>query len=235
MSDSHGASPAWGGHERVLSATEMAAAMVRELIEAGELLPGQRLNADELGERLGVSRTPIRDALHRLRTEGLVEIKPRKGVFVRTISVQEIEEVYTIKAAVEPIAAAWAASRGEGPARDKLRGSMDALKDAAGANDIPAAARSVGSIHRLIFEMAQSSVLLDVYKVFDARVRLLRQLNMAQPGRLETSVRQHEEIVDLVNSGDPDKAAEAMARHMTDASSSVMRLVHDEKSERDSG
>ncbi|MCD4525266.1 GntR family transcriptional regulator [Nocardioides sp. cx-173] len=210
---------------RVRSATEVAGEMLRELIGSGALGPGDRLNVDELGHQLGVSRTPVRDALHQLRTEGLVDIQPRKGVFVRRITAQEVAEIYAIKEAVEPLAADWAARRATADQKARLEGLLAALRAAGDANDVPAAAASVEQIHVALFECAGSSVLSDVYQVFSGRARTLRQLNMAQEGRLTTSVRQHEEIVGLVLAGEAEAARSAMAGHMADAAQSAMRVA----------
>lgn len=209
----------------VLSATDAAKTMVRQLIESGELRPGERLNADELGRRLGVSRTPVRDALHHLRTEGLVDIQPRRGVFVRNISSKEVDEVYALKAAVEPVAAEWAAERGSDQAKAGLAALLDGLIDAGRAADVRLAAGHVDRIHDLLFDMAGSSVLKDVYAVFHGRVKWLRHLNMAQPGRLEASVKQHTDIVERVIRGDGPGARAIMAEHMEDASLSVRNVV----------
>lgn len=209
----------------LFSASKAARTMIRELIESGELCPGERLKADELGDRLGVSRTPIRDALHILRSEGLVEILPRKGVFVRSISAQEIEEVYAIKAAIEPIAAEWAAEQGSDESKRELSEILDLLLSAASSGNVAAAAQHVDQVHNKLFEMTDSSVLRDVYQVFHGRVKALRQLNMSQPGRLDTSVRQHAEIVKLVIDGDGAGAREVMARHMSDATASVRQVI----------
>ena len=210
---------------RVLSASEAARDLVRSLIENGELRPGVRINADELGQRLGVSRTPVRDALHQLRTEGLVDIQPRRGVFVRDISPQEVDEVYELKSAVEPIAAAWATERGSDEAKAQLTQRAELLQAAGVAGEVRRAAGLVDEIHDLLFEMADSDVLRDVYSVFHGRVKWLRHLNMSQDGRLSASVEHHAAIVNLVNAGDAAKAREAMADHMRDARSSVRNVV----------
>ncbi|WP_239123827.1 GntR family transcriptional regulator, partial [Sphaerisporangium siamense] len=94
---------------RILSAKDVVAEEIRALIYNGTMASGARISTDELAERFGVSRTPVRDALQQLSVEGLVTITPRVGVFVREISPQEITDVYQIKTALEPMMAAWAA------------------------------------------------------------------------------------------------------------------------------
>jgi DNA-binding GntR family transcriptional regulator len=205
----------------VRSATDHAREMVRELIESGEFKPGEKLNPDDLAARLNVSRTPVRDALHQLRNEGLVDIRPRNGVFVRDISAREIEEVYALKAAIEPLAARWAALNGNDEQKAQLAAHADTLAKAGAARNLPLAAEQVGQIHDLMMHMSGSAVLHDVYRVFQGRVRMLRHINMAQPGRLASSVAQHQAIVECIVAGDEGRAEQTMRDHMTDALRSV--------------
>lgn len=206
---------------RVRSATDHAREMVRTLIESGEFKPGERLHPDDLAARLDVSRTPVRDALHQLRNEGLVDVRPRHGVFVRDISPREIEEVYALKASIEPLAARWASLRGSSAQKAQLASHAETLAKAGRARNLPLAAEQVGHIHDLLVLMAGSPVLEDVYRTFQGRVRMLRHINMAQPGRLANSVAQHQAIVQCVIDGDESRAEQTMRDHMTDALRSV--------------
>ena len=210
---------------RLLSASEAARVTIQQMIESGEFGPGQRIDPDALGDLLGVSRTPVRDALQRLKAEGLVEIRPRKGVFVREVQPHEVDEVYEIKAAVEPIAAAYAAERGSTEDKQGLLELLENLRGVASTGSVRETADVVDEIHDLIFQMADSSVLEDAYNVFHARIRLLRHLNMAQPGRLSSTLRHHSEIVELVVAGDKARARAVMADHLHDAAASARRAV----------
>lgn len=208
----------------LISASQLAAEEIRDLIESGTLEPGARVNAEELAESLQISRTPVRDALQDLKTEGLVEILPRRGIFVRRISRDEVHDVYEIKLSIEPVAAGWAAERGDDADREKLTSLVEELTASATTSDVKSCAGWVDEIHNLLFQMARSDVLSDVYRVFHARVKLLRHLNMGQPGRLEASVEQHRTVVQHVVKGESREARDAMHRHMLDAATSVQNL-----------
>ena len=208
-----------------MSAAQLAIEEIRDLIESGALAPGARINAEELAESLGISRTPVRDALQTLRTEGLVEIFPRRGIFVRRISKQEVQDVYAIKTAIEPLAAAWAAERGSEADRQTLAALLQQLQAAGAEEDVFACARVVDTIHTHLFSMAESEVLSDVYRVFQTRVKLLRHLNMGQPGRLKVSIDQHSSVVNHVVNREPEAAQKIMQQHMVDASESVQNIV----------
>lgn len=207
-----------------MSASELATLEIRDLIESGQLGPGARIHAEQLAETLQVSRTPVRDALRNLETEGLVEILPRRGIFVRTITKAEIRDVYAIKAAVEPLAAAWAAERGTGEGREKLSALLSQLEEAGALQDLSASADCVDKIHDQLFAMSGSEVIQDVYRVFHGRVKLLRHLNMGQPGRLKASVEQHRQVVHHVITQDAEAAQKVMYNHMLDAAASVQNL-----------
>lgn len=209
----------------LISAAELAAEEIRERILRGDLRPGDRINADDISRELGISRTPVRDALQELRTEGLVEIRARVGAFVRRITHREITEVYALKLAVEPLASQWAAEFGTEDQLSLLEAAMNGLDQAARDGDVDGAVLSVDAIHDLLFEMTKSEVMVDVYRVFRARVRVLRQMNLRQKGRLTVSAEQHRRIVQAVLDREPVEARTAMAEHLENAVSAVTKVL----------
>ncbi len=210
---------------RVLSAKDVVIEEIRALIHNGTVTSGERISTDELAERFGVSRTPVRDALQQLSVEGLVTITPRVGVFVREISPQEITDVYQIKTALEPMMAAWAAVRGTPEQRAAFRGTFDELERLARSNDVQEYVRALEERREALLAMARSDGLRDSFAVLDGRVRLLRFRNLSQPGRLTESAAQHRSIAEAIEAGDPDAAYIAMRNHMLDATARVRLLV----------
>lgn len=202
---------------RIRSAKDAAADELRRLIDSGEFTPGERLSIEALAERFGLSRTPIRDALFILRSEGLVTVVPRIGVFVRNIGDTEAREVYRIKAGLEAIMASWAAERGSPAQKDAFMKSLTALKKAAGRGDTSQYVRLLEVRRERLAEMAASSVMDDVLQVINGRARLLRFGNMSDPQALLGSYAEHHRIASAIADGDPDAAYEAMTAHMTNA------------------
>lgn len=209
----------------LISAAELATEEIRSRIVRGDLRPGDRIQADDISRELGISRTPVRDALQELRTEGLVEIRARVGAFVRRITHREITEVYALKLAVEPLASQWAAEFGTDDQFRELKAAMDGLERAAEEGDIDDAVLSVDAIHDRLFEMTKSEVMVDVYRVFRARVRVLRQMNLRQEGRLKVSAAQHRRIVQAVLDREPVEARTAMTEHLQDAVGAVTKVL----------
>lgn len=198
---------------------------IRRMIHTGAIVPGQRILLEELSSQFGVSKTPLRDALNVLRGEGLIEIVPRVGVYVREISEEEIKEVYEAKGALEPLAARRAAQRGTASQREQFGASMQDLLHAAQADDVPRYVQLLELRRERLMEMAGSDVLRDLFAVIDGRVRLMRYRNLSQPGHLASSVQQHQRVADAVVAGDPDEAFAAMRDHMRDAYQRVLSLI----------
>lgn len=212
----------------LLSASELAAEEIRSQIRSGQIKAGERINGDAIARDLGISKTPVRDALQTLRAEGLVEIQARVGAFVRHISPRELSEVYALKSTVEPLAASWAAEHGSEQDKERLEQVMARFETAAAAADTEACVECVDEIHDLIFDMSDSEVMVEVYRVFRARVKRLRHLNLSQEGRLALSVEQHRNIVDAICSGNPTKSAKAMSDHIRNASQAAKKLLAEE-------
>ncbi|WP_271218904.1 GntR family transcriptional regulator [Streptosporangium carneum] len=210
---------------RILSAKDVVAEEIRALIYNGTMASGERISTDDLAERFGVSRTPVRDALQQLSVEGLVTITPRVGVFVREISPQEISDVYQIKSALEPMMAAWAAVRGTVEQRSALLRSVTDLERVAEAEDVPTYVRMIEERHEEMLTMAGSGGLRDALGVLDGRVRLLRFRNLSQPGSLAESVAGHRAVAEAIAAGDPQAAYNAMQAHKAHSTAKVEALM----------
>ncbi|MEO8898147.1 MAG: GntR family transcriptional regulator [Candidatus Dormibacter sp.] len=217
--------PARIGSLRVLSAKQAVTEEVRALIHEGELHFGEKVSIEALALRFGTSRTPVRDALFQLSSEGLVSIEPRVGVYIRAITDQEVVDVYQIKGLLEPLMASWAAERGSLPQREQFHSSLVSLDHAAADGDVAAYVSCVEERRRALVEMANSAALDDTLTVIDGRVRLLRFRNLRQPGRLAQSAAQHRAVADAVRDGDRERAYETMRFHMHDALVRVRRLL----------
>lgn len=210
---------------RIDSVSQIVRERIRSMIHSGELVPGQRLSSDELADRFGVSRTPVRDALRDLSTEGLITIVPRVGVFVRVISRTEAMEVYSVKGALEPLMARRAATRGsEGQKASFAEGVADLLR-AADEHDVDRYVHVLEERRALLLDMAASDVFRELFAVIDGRVRFLRYRNLSQPGRLRVSAEQQQQIARAIQAGDSEQAFQAMTYHMRDALEWVRGLL----------
>lgn len=209
---------------RLSSAKELATEQIRAMIYSGRIESEARISITELADSFGISRTPVRDALWQLASEGLVTVTPRVGVFVRKIEGPEILDVYEIKAQLEPLMAQWAIERSTSAQREQFYASLGTLGKAFQERHLEKYVACVEARRRKMLSMANSPVLDDELNVIDGRVRLLRRLNLGQPGSMEASFAQHSTIAEAVLAGDAKAGYEAMRSHMLDATLRVRSL-----------
>src|SRR5262249_44232426 len=187
---------------------------IRELIVTLELAPGSLVSERELMERLGVGRTPVREALRALARERLVEVYPRRGMFVSSVEVRDLAGLSEVRNALEPHAARLAAER----ATDSDRARIDLLLDELAAIGAEPSGRPLIAlaqrIHRHIYDCTHNPFLattLNEYYVLTLRIWFLALDRVA---RLEDAVSEHGALLKAIRSGDASRAEEAMRRHV---------------------
>lgn len=197
---------------------------LRERIISGALEPGVSLSEIALADAFGVSRTPVREALKQLQTEGLVEIRPRVGTFVTAPSRREINELFEVKALLEGAAARLMAQRGTVPELEMLRESLREADRAVARGDEARYAALVEEFHEVIVQGADNAKLTAHYRILMnqlAYARLVRT-SLAQPGRLTQSDREHHRVFELIESKDGDGAERLMRDHVRASQRSLM-------------
>ena len=132
---------------------------LREAIVGNLLAPGSRLLEIQLAKQLGVSRTPVREAFAQLEREGLVTIVPRVGVFVREVTVRDVDEIYTVRAALEGVAVALAAQNINDIGRARLNQAVDTMRLKVDAADPIAYVRELDDFYATVMSLADNSVL----------------------------------------------------------------------------
>jgi DNA-binding GntR family transcriptional regulator len=209
----------------LLSAKAYAIKRIRSMIHGGAFDDDEKLSIIALSQTLGISRTPVRDALWQLAAEGLVTVSPRVGAFLRHVTPREAQDIYSLKSAVEPLMVGWAAERAPEPVRRAYRQKVAELEQIAHEDDIERYVACLEQCRASLMAMADSPPVVDILSVIDGRVRLLRLRNLSQPGQLVVSAQEHVEVAEAIASGDATAATAAMAAHMRDASRRVQRLA----------
>ncbi len=189
-----------------MSATEVAATQIEDMIDSGVLSPGSRIRMDKLAAEFGMSRTPVREALERLQRRGLVEVFPRSGIYVREISAQEALDVYRIKEVFEPLMARWAAERARPEEREAFSRLTASLRPIVERGDVGTYVDVVEQWRQQMVRMARSEVLGELFETMDGRIRRLRYANVSNPARMGESCGQHEAIAEAIRRGDADSA-----------------------------
>jgi DNA-binding GntR family transcriptional regulator len=181
-------------------------------IENGDLRPGDRLLETDLAQRFGVSRTPIREAIRRLETDGLVAHKPRVGAMIRVLAQQEIVELYEMRIVLEATAAQMAAkhtSKAEIHTLKTLNAQMMQV-----ATDPYKVAMLNRKFHGCILSAARNRFLAQSHNSLSHALVLLGKTTLESSERVKDVVSQHDAIVEALKSGQPETAAKLMRTHM---------------------
>jgi DNA-binding GntR family transcriptional regulator len=196
------------------SLSDKAYRAIRELIVSLELAPGAVIEERALIERLGIGRTPVREALRRLAQERLVEVYPRRGMFVTGVDVRELARLSEVRAVLEPEAARLAAERATDADRaelDALLGELDRAALEGGGDDLMSLDER---IHRAVYRSAHNHLLeatLEQYYVLALRIWALA---LDHSGELEAAVQEHRTLLEAIRDGDGERAAQTMREHV---------------------
>lgn len=183
-------------------------------IVTGHFRPGERLDEQSLATRFGVSRTPIREALMQLASTGMVELQPRRGAFVASLSLREVVERFEAMAALEGMCGALAARRITDAQRIALVAAHEACQEAtrAGCSDTYYYANE--RFHRAIYEACHNQYLADQAGQLHTLLKPYRRLQLRARHRVGQSLAEHGVIVDAILAGDPARAERSLREHI---------------------
>lgn len=190
---------------------------LREAILDSQLTPGTRLREEELARYFGVSRTPVREALQVLRTEGIVEFVPNQGARVVTLTTDDILALYLVREVLEGLAARLASTRMRADQRQQLIEILREMEDATALNDPDEIAGLNLKFHAQLRQAASNPYLNRFLEQVEHAVRRFGQTTFSYPGRIETSMEEHRQISEAVLAGDPARAEELAIEHMRTA------------------
>ncbi|MFO7741969.1 MAG: GntR family transcriptional regulator [Anaerolineae bacterium] len=198
------------------SLREVAASALRRSILNGALKPGERLVETAIAEQIGVSRAPVREALRQLEMEGLVVSEPHRGTFVVELSCADLWEIYTLRAAVEGLAAQLVTRRADAEMLSQFQKVLGEMEQAAREDDRSRLAALDMSFHETLCRAAGHSRLLDVWLSMTDQIRTLIDLTNELYLPPEEVVSLHSEVVDHIENGRARRAGEALTRHILD-------------------
>lgn len=199
-----------------LNMQEKVAGGLRAKIISGELVSGVSLSEVTIAEDFGVSRTPVREALKQLQTEGLVEIRPRVGTFVKAPTRLDVYELFQLKEIVEGAAASMLAQRGDVPELAELRRNVERSQAAARSDDVEGYAALVDEFHTLIVHGAGNRKLIRHYELLMNQLAYPRlvQTSLSLPGRLARSDAEHHHVLEIISAKDGATAERIMRDHV---------------------
>lgn len=215
-----------------IRAPEQITLRLREAITSATLRPGERLQQEELAQRLGVSRMPIREALRRLEAEGLVVMQPYRGAVVAGLSARELREIYEIRMALETLALELGVPHFDAArlgALEAILRRMDAERDADGWLVLNA------EFHSALYAAAERGLLLEhIGNLRNKSDRYLR-LFASRRDRTRQAQQEHWGILEACRSGDASEAGLRLRRHLESTILSLARTLHDRQGAEEGG
>ena len=212
------------------SNTQRAVTQLRALIFDGELAPGSDHLESELAARLGMSRTPVREAVLTLAAQGLLEVRPRKGVRVAAISATDMNEIYEVLTELESLAAARAAmARPDAQALAGLRAAQTVMEDALATNDREAWAAGDDAFHTELVRLGGNLRVQTIVATMSDQVRRARAVTLhMRPLPLQSNA-DHRAVLDAIARGDAIGARACHRAHRSTARAALTRLLQDHR------
>ena len=198
---------------------------IREDILKGKFKENEELREATLGKELGVSRTPVREALRQLELEGLVHIIPNKGAYVTVITEKDVHDIYMTRSMLEGLCARWAA---EHISEEQIQEMEEVLLlteyhlDRGNAEQL---AELDGKFHEVLYDASQSRILRHILSDFHKYVQVARKRSVKKEDREKKSLEEHREILNALRTGDADRAEELAHIHILN----VMENLHIEQ------
>ena len=195
-----------------------------------DILSGVYKDCDELreitiGEEMGVSRTPVREALRQLELEGLVSIIPNKGAYVTGITMKDVRDIYKIRSQLEGLCARWATQNITEEQIENLE-EIILLSDfhlhKKGEGQTEQVSEMDGKFHKIMYEASQSRILEHLLKDFHKYVQMARTMSIEAPNRAEKSIEEHREILNAIKAKDAERAEMLANQHILN----VMENLH---------
>lgn len=187
---------------------------IRDMIIEGRLAPGTRINEGQVGAMLGVSRTPLREAIKTLASEGLVEIVPAKGALVRRFSENDIREILFVLKALEQTAARLACRHATDAEISAIRAMHAAMLKHYAARNRLEYFKLNQTIHSAIVQASGNSVLVQTHETLQSQIKRIRFLGNETPERWAAAMAEHEEMIEALGARDADRLAEILGRHL---------------------
>lgn len=202
---------------------------LRQAILRGELQPGERLLEIHLANKLGVSRTPIREAIRKLELEGLVLMIPRKGAVVAEITEKSLRDVLEVRRALEELAVKLACEKIQDEEIEELKAAAKAFEKALGTGDVTVYAEADVKFHDIIYRTTDNQRLIQLLynlreQMYRYRVEYLKREEVH-----ETLLEEHQHIIEMIEKRDEERAVEAVCKHIDNQVITVADTIRTKK------
>lgn len=198
---------------------------IREDILKGKFKENEELREATLGKELGVSRTPVREALRQLELEGLVHIIPNKGAYVTGITEKDVHDIYMTRSMLEGLCARWAAEHISEEQIQEMEEVLLLTEYHLNRGNAEQLAELDGKFHEVLYDASQSRILRHILSDFHKYVQVARKRSVKKEDRAKKSLEEHREILNALRIGDADRAEELAHIHILN----VMENLHIEQ------
>ena len=197
---------------------------LREAIITGVLKPGERMMEVQLAEEMGVSRTPVREAIRKLELEGFVVMIPRKGAYVAGISLKDIVDVFEIRAALESLACGLAAERITEEELEELERTLLQVSNVSGDN-IESLVETDTDFHDIIYKASRNTRLIQIINNLREQIQRFRTTSLAFPGRMKDAIEEHKKMTEAIAERNIKKAQALALEHIENAENSMLEAL----------
>lgn len=208
-----------------LALYQEVAERLRQRIYSHDLAPGTWVDEQALADDYGISRTPLREALKVLASEGLVTLKPRRGCYVNEISERDLDEIFTVMALLEGQCAHITARKATDADLERLRKIHEKLEKAAGSGDIDGYFEANQAFHQALQKITDNRWLLQVIEDLRKVIKLSRHHSLFSEGRLEQSLAEHRGILAALAERDAERAELLMRAHIDSGRAALARIA----------
>ena len=198
---------------------------VREQILSGRIAPNERLVETRIAQEIGTSRTPVREALHNLEIEGLIQAIPRVGYQVKTISETEVEEICEIRSSIESLAARWAMEKAPAKVIRELKKNIAATVERVSRGEIRAFIDLDAQFHETIARASGSTRLLELAQTLRGHMLRYRVQSIYSEETVLQALKGHQGILKAIEKKDPQKVTEAIQVHLEESKKSILRYA----------
>ena len=196
---------------------ELVLEAIREAIKNGSLQPRERLMEIQLADELGVSRTPVREALRKLELEGFIVMVPRKGAYVSDLTMKDVADVFEIRAALEGLAAALAAERITEDELETMERLLVEKGEAINLDDIGKLVAVDTKFHEAMYQASRNERLSAIISNLREQIQRFRLTSLSIPGRKEDSLREHRNLLEAIQARDIQLARQLAQEHIENA------------------
>lgn len=208
---------------------EVVCETLREAIINGVLKPGERLMEIQLAEELGVSRTPVREAIRKLELEGFVIMIPRRGTYVADLSIKDVNEVFEVRTSLDVLAAGLAAERITDEELEQMERLLVQIGEYIEQGNMERIVEADSQFHDILYQASRNDRLVGIINNLREQLTRFRSMSMSYPGRLKNTLEEHGRLVEAIAARDVELAQQLATQHMENSEQTLLMDMNERR------